>query len=782
MKRKILSLLTAFAMVFGIIAAPFTTASANNENEPATPTIDTSVLKKVEGDNTKFKTKLNVHKLLTAEFGNPIDHNGGEYAKQDGKLKIGTKTAEEIADVEFTYYKVASPQKLDEMKANPEKYDTKAEMDAVVKDTKSGVTAPANNKLSTTKDPDTGEVKPATVDLEEGYYWFIETKRPSNITKSIAVPFALAVPVLLDKNIQGNGTPEAPQYKAGDYFLSTVHVYPKNEKEDVEMAKGYVKKDGKKTKIDSEELTKTLTQDEIQTWKDKYGSEYKKYLDEKEAIDARKGSAIPYEVPTLLKKGQKYTDASWSDRMTKGLSFVKESDVTNVEGSAKLKLEVKFPNEQAFTEVTNTKNDIKYTLTEKDNGFDLELKATYLETINKQLLKGNVEFKLTYYAYLNGESVVDKKENNNITFIPGKPNPGGKITPTNGEFDVKKTWSDKNDNRDTKVTYLLEKDGKTVAEVVLDGSGNILEENYITPEEGKQQIKFTLDGTDKYSGKFTNLDNAEYTVHEFVNGYEAKFTPGKNKMDIKNEFNPTVITPRPPKVTTYNFKFVKTDGGKNRLAGAEFYVTRAGENNQTEYLAFDSKVNAANKGAYETAETNYNKAIADLNKALEKGEISADNKATINGQAYETKAEAEEAITALATTRDKAYAAMKVMWTWTTEKTKGHKFVSNKNGQIVVDGLAYGNYELLEETPPTGFAKLSAPIKFTVGTVGTTNQTAYDIKYELADKTDTALEVKNKKVTIPQTGGIGSLIFIVAGAAIMIGAFVAYKKSQAVEA
>lgn len=771
-KKKILSLIMALVMLVGVFSP--LTALANNANEPGGPTIDTTVLKKVEGDKTKYKTKLNVHKLLTAEFGNPIDHNGGEYTKKDGKITIGTKTAEEIADVEFTYYKVASPQKLDEMKANPEKYDTKTEMDAVIADTNSGVTAPKNNTLKTTKDT-SGNVQPATVDLEEGYYWFIETERPSNITKSIAVPFALAVPVLLDKNIEGTGSKADPQFKAGDYFLSTVHVYPKNEKEDVEMAKGYVKKDGKKTKIDSEELTKTLTEDQIQEWKNKYGSEYKKYLDEKDAIDARKGSAIPYEVPTLLKKGQKYTEASWSDRMTKGLTFVKAADVNNVEGSAALKLEVKFPNETSFTTV----GAANYTLTEKDNGFDLELSANYLETVNKQLQSGNVEFKLTYYAYLNGESVVDKKENNNITFTPGKPNPGGKITPTNGEFDVKKTWSDKKDNRDTKVTYLLEKDGKTVAEVVLDGSGNILEENYIAPEEGKQQIKFTLVGTDKYSGKFTNLENAEYTVHEFVNGYEAKFTPGQNSMAIKNEFNPSIITPRPPKVTTYNFKFVKTDGGTNRLAGAEFYVTRAGENNQTEYLAFDSKVNAANKGAYETAEKNYNDAIAALNTALEKGQISADNKAKINGQEYDTQTAAEAAIKTLADTRDKAYAKMKVMWTWVTEKTNAHKFVSNKDGQIVVDGLAYGNYELLEETAPKGFAKLSAPIKFTVGTVGKDKQTAYNINYELADTSaKDALEVKNKKVTIPQTGGMGTVLFTIVGISLMAGAVIAMKKNR----
>lgn len=776
MKKKILSLLTAFAMVFGIIAGPFATAHASNANTPAK--INTGILKAVEGDNTDFKTTLNVHKLLSAGFGQPIEHNGGEYTKEGGKLTIAGKEVQEIAGVEFTYYKVASPQKLDEMKANPEKYDTKEEMDALINQ---GITK--GGTLSTTKVGD--EVKPATVELTKGYYWFIETKRPSNITKMIAVPFALAVPVLLGEDIQGNGADaQHPQYKAGDYFLSEVHVYPKNEKEDVQMAKGYIKKDGKKTKIDSEELTKTLTSEQVQAWKDKYGAEYDKYLEEKNSIDARKGTAVPYEVPTSLKKGQYYEGASWSDMMSKGLSFVKESDVANVEGSEKLKLEVKLPNKTAFENVDAN----NYTLTEKDNGFDLELKADYIKEINKQLLTGNVEFKLTYYAYVNGEAVVDKKENNNITFIPGKPNPGGKITPTNGSFKVNKTWSKDPETGKaepkpgTKVTYLLEKDGKTVAEVVLDGT-KVLEENYVTDDEGKTKISFELDTTNKYSGTFKGLDNAEYTVREFVNGYEATFTSGQDKMDIKNEYNPTVITPRPPQVTTYNFKFVKTDGDKNRLAGAEFYVTRAGENNTTEYLAFDKKVNAKNKTDYETAEDKYNGAIKALNEALEKGEISANNKATIDGQAYETKTAAENAIATLATTRDNAYKKMKVMWTWTSTKTEGHKFTSNKDGQIEVDGLAYGKYELLEENPPKGFAKLTSPIPFQVGTVGKDAQTKYDINYKLADtgKKD-ALEVKNKKVTIPQTGGIGSLIFIVAGVAIMTFAFVAYKRSEAREA
>ena len=47
MKKKILSLLTAFAMVFGIIAAPFTSAKAA-EGEPV-------------------KIKVNLHKVLISQ-------------------------------------------------------------------------------------------------------------------------------------------------------------------------------------------------------------------------------------------------------------------------------------------------------------------------------------------------------------------------------------------------------------------------------------------------------------------------------------------------------------------------------------------------------------------------------------------------------------------------------------------------------------------------------------------------------------------------------------------
>ena len=784
--KKLLSLLLALVMMVGVFAP--LTVLADNATEPALPgtsgdgkakaltsTIDETKLKKVEGEKDKFKTNLFIHKLIREEAGKkfgpnfPVDHDGGKLKLKDIQERIGEgATVKEISGVEFTYYKVPTAQKLEEMKANPEKYDTAEEMDALVATQGSGVTKVG--AVETTTD-EQGVVQPAKIEnLEEGYYWFIETKRPSNITKAIAVPFPLSIPVLLANDIVGTGSKDAPQYKKGDYYLSEVHVYPKNEKEDVQMAKGYVKKDGKVTKIDSEALTKTLTDEQVAEWKAKYGAEYDNYLKEKESIDARKGSAIPYVVPTLLKKGQIYEGASWTDRMTKGLSFVKASDVAKVEGSAKLKLEVKLPNETAFTDVADT----NYTLTEYDNGFDLVLTDAYIKTINEQLQKGNVEFKLTYFGYVNGETVVDKKENNNITFKPGKPDPGKDIETTDGSIQVNKTWSDTKKDRNTVVTYVLEKDGKTVASVTLDGT-KILEENYVK-RDGNTQIKFELDANNKYSGKFTGLENATYKIREFVNGYEAEYTPGQNSVDIKNKYNPTTITPRPPKVETYNFKFVKTDGQGTRLAGAEFYVTRKGENNTTEYLTYDSNVVEANKTAYTEAEKNYNDAIKALNEALKKGEISADNKVTIAGTQYDNKAAAQAKINDLAIARDNAYAAMKITWTWTTEEGKAFVFTSNQDGQIEVEGLAYGTYELVEKTAPAGFGKLTSPIEFKMGE----KQTTYNINYkkDAPEGTKDALEVVNKNLTIPQTGGIGTVIFTVVGIALMAGAVIAMKKSR----
>ncbi|MYN69731.1 SpaH/EbpB family LPXTG-anchored major pilin [Streptococcus suis] len=106
---------------------------------------------------------------------------------------------------------------------------------------------------------------------------------------------------------------------------------------------------------------------------------------------------------------------------------------------------------------------------------------------------------------------------------------------------------------------------------------------------------------------------------------------------------------------------------------------------------------------------------------------------------------------------------------WVDSQETATVFTSKADGTFEVVGLPYGtanqkasegstDYQLVEIKAPQGYAKLQQPITFTV------NANSY---YE--DPTAVNLvaadpqKVDNNKVTIPQTGGIGSVVVIVAG-------------------
>ncbi|MDM8182870.1 SpaH/EbpB family LPXTG-anchored major pilin [Enterococcus cecorum] len=95
---------------------------------------------------------------------------------------------------------------------------------------------------------------------------------------------------------------------------------------------------------------------------------------------------------------------------------------------------------------------------------------------------------------------------------------------------------------------------------------------------------------------------------------------------------------------------------------------------------------------------------------------------------------------------------------WVDKEGEPTKFISNaEDGTFEVKGLAYGSagntaaeasstYYLVEVTAPEKYAKLKEPIEFTV------NASSYQDTHTIT--------VNNSKVTIPQTGGIGSAIVI----------------------
>jgi fimbrial isopeptide formation D2 family protein/LPXTG-motif cell wall-anchored protein len=88
--------------------------------------------------------------------------------------------------------------------------------------------------------------------------------------------------------------------------------------------------------------------------------------------------------------------------------------------------------------------------------------------------------------------------------------------------------------------------------------------------------------------------------------------------------------------------------------------------------------------------------------------------------------------------------------TWTTDKNQATAFTSGKNGEFEVTGLEFGTYYLVETEAPDGYVLLKNPIEFTV------DDNSYNKKQ--------TVEVVNKhKGSLPLTGGIGSIVFVVGG-------------------
>ncbi len=112
------------------------------------------------------------------------------------------------------------------------------------------------------------------------------------------------------------------------------------------------------------------------------------------------------------------------------------------------------------------------------------------------------------------------------------------------------------------------------------------------------------------------------------------------------------------------------------------------------------------------------------------------------------------------------------------------------SGVIVVKGVASGNYEITEVTAPAGYNKLTAPV--TVEAVKTsstsTHTTVYldkdgnvvdvsakeiEVKVDIDTIAATAVVVVNKAGTeLPSTGGMGTTVFYVLGAVLVLGAVV----------
>lgn len=510
-------------------------------------------------------------------------------------------------------------------------------------------------------------------------------------------------------------------------IVKDAHVYPKNTQEKPQIDKNFAKKNDLKEEKPGETGSKA-------------GADYKNYQKEKATVTADLGKKIPYEVKTKIKKDSHYKKLVWNDNMTKGLTYQKD---LKVEGAGL------------------TADD--YFVTETDRGFTLVLKESGLTKVENAAKAGDVEITLTYSAKINGEAVVDKPELNDIALDyankPGKDSEPKEFTPGKKEITMKKSWDVTGDQTVT------EADKGVTAYFTLQKKN----------AEGKWEDVETVAKTEKdnFEVTFSNLDeNGTYRIVESVKGYEAdyqKYNPETGEIEIvdhKDTDNPEKLNPTEPKVQLGGRKFVKTnneDKGSaklERLPGAEFYVKNA----DGKYLV------AAKKDA---------KAVTDAKAALDEA-VKAYNELSAEEQKGEKGTSAKNTINQKQKDYNDAFEANATEYTW-GEKTDANVVVltSDAEGRFEIKGLAYAEgYKLEEKTAPKGFAKLQSDEKFNVYD-GSYASTDAELQYN-KDNTEAGygLQIKNKNVTIPQTGGIGTVIFTVVGVMLMVGAAFALKRRK----
>ena len=114
----------------------------------------------------------------------------------------------------------------------------------------------------------------------------------------------------------------------------------------------------------------------------------------------------------------------------------------------------------------------------------------------------------------------------------------------------------------------------------------------------------------------------------------------------------------------------------------------------------------------------------------------------------------------------------------TSSITEFESVASNdgKNYNLHVNGLAEGTYYLVETQAPAGYNKLTAPIKVTITKTGDTEWT---VSKDDQAEDDKIIDVENSTGSIlPSTGGMGTIIFAVIAAILVLGVAVSFIRDK----
>lgn len=224
-------------------------------------------------------------------------------------------------------------------------------------------------------------------------------------------------------------------------------------------------------------------------------------------------------------------------------------------------------------------------------------------------------------------------------------------------------------------------------------------------------------------------DKIVVTYEAYINKDASHTDPATNKVHLEYSNNPDgsgkgESTPSESKVYTYEIKidkFYKDNETNKPLAGATFTLT--------------------------TSETDSTNGIDLINDDAAEG---------TTGLVYHVKG------------HDETGTSTKVV---TTDAT----------GKITIKGLKEGTYYLHETAAPTGFNKLTHPIKIEItADPSDLSQFTYKVNGKDNTKNDTTIKVENVKgVMLPETGSIGTIGLTALGVAVvLLGVFAPRKKKK----
>ena len=198
---------------------------------------------------------------------------------------------------------------------------------------------------------------------------------------------------------------------------------------------------------------------------------------------------------------------------------------------------------------------------------------------------------------------------------------------------------------------------------------------------------------------------------------------------------------------------------------------------------FESKATSTtpeNQDEDNKAEEAYLEALNEANEILA---VTEEQRNRLNTLQYEI--DNQGSLLQLAKAREDALKKTNSQLNWVDFENEACRFITNEKGQFEVKDLTYlDDYRAIKVKAPEGYVLASnedgRTYKFNI------NEGSYDseesgVKYDSEkDQSNNAKRIDNTKVTIPQTGGIGSLIFIVAGIVLM-GVAIAMKRRNSYE-